>query len=288
MALLDDLIARFSALTSGYAASTVLECAIASAHTDMSRRARGHKLKIQEASVQWLKDRFVADSPFARTSLLDFDRWHHETCEAYCRYMNSLGFSFVMTYGRAQKVLNMTFKYLYCTSAYRASVEGITSFLHMTLDGYTLRWYKEVVLKDINANRAKGVPKLKVGDVSDWSKMNERGKHSYMDIQNRIRAYLSGASHYHYSINTEIIEKEAQLNQCKNVINVAVSFDPARKQPFFAEFIVWEGEIVRSKIEGLFKGLNATYKTWSKDEWTVNADIKAELKSKLSVLLKTI
>ena len=292
MALLDDLIKRFSATTISFPNSQELEYAIAKAHTDMSRRATGHKPEIQEESIRWLANRFKKLSPFAYKKQEDFDNWHEDTCNAYCAELNSFAvrkdFSFVMTYGRAQKVLNMTFKYLYCTSAYKAHVEKIIPFLHMTLDGYTLRWYKEVVVKYINDKRPKNSAKLKVSDVSDWSKMNEPGKHQYMDIQTRIRAYLLAVSVYHYSINTETIDEEIQETVKTNTINVDVPFDNTRREPFFAEFIVWEGEIVRTKMENLFKGLNGIYKTWSVDKWAVNSSIKSELQSKLTTILKNI
>ena len=288
MPLLDDLIKRFSATTIGFPNSQELEYSIAKAHTDMSRRASGHTPIIQNESVSWLKERFIFDSPFKYTSLSDFDNWHQTICIDYCNHMNSKGFSFIMTYGRAQKVLNMTFKYLYCTSAYKAHVEKIIPFLHMTLDGYTLRWYKEVVIKYFNDNRTHGTTKLKVGDVSDWSKMNESGKHQYIDIQKRIREYLRIAISYQYSINTAIIGEETQSDQKNNIINIDIPFDPMRKHPFFAEFIVWEGEIVRSKVDNLFKGLNGIYETWNDDRWAVNASIQLELKSKLTTILKNI
>ncbi|MBQ2793870.1 MAG: hypothetical protein IJF05_04150 [Clostridia bacterium] len=287
MPLLDDLIKKFSETTIAFPKSQELEFAIAKAHTDMSKRANGHKPAIQTESVSWLKKRFLSDSPFKYTSLPDFNNWHHTTCVDYCNHMNSKGFDFLMTYGRAQKILNMTFKYLYCTSAYKALVEKIIPFLHMTLDGYTLRWYKEVVVKYFNDNRDYGITKLKVGDVSDWSKMNEIGKHQYIDIQSRIREYLKTAINYHYSINTAMIE-EIQPYQKNNTINIDIPFDPTRKHPFFAEFIVWEGEIVRSKAENLFKGLNGLYETWNDDKWAVNAAIQLELKSKLTTILKNI
>lgn len=288
MLLLDNLIKRFSATTKNFPASQVLESAIAKAYTDMSRRANGHTPKIQEESIAWLSNRFVEKSPFNCVNPSDFDEWHKETCDQYCQHMNSKGFSFTMTCGRAQKVLNMTFKYLYCTVAYQKDVEKILPFLHMTLDGYTLRWYKEVVIKYINCNLSKGLSKLRVGDVSDWSKMNQVDKHQYIDIQNRIREYLKNNNYYHYSINTAIIDEEILEKQKGNTINVNVQFDPQRKCPFYAEFIVWEGEIVRSKVENLFNGLNGIYKTWSDDKWAVNNEIKSELESKLNRVLSNI
>ena len=276
----------------GFPIAQELEYAIAKAHTDMSRRANGHKPEIQSESIKWLKDRFTTSSPFILNNQSDFDDWHHKTCEQYCSHMNSYinsqEFPFFMTYGRAQKVLNMTFKYLYCTSPYKAYVEKIIPFLHMTLDGYTLRWYKDVVVKYFNINRNHGITKFKVGDISDWSKMNERGKHQYIDIQKRIREYLRIAITYQYSINTAAIDEETHPDQKNNTINIDIPFDPMRKHPFFAEFIVWEGEIVRNKVDNLFKGLNGIYETWNDDKWAVNATIQLELKSKLNTILENI
>lgn len=290
--LLCDLIKRFSKNTTGFASGKELEKSIEKAHTDMARRANGHRPEIQTESISRLKDCFITASPFSISSCVDFDAWHTETCNQYCSYMNSWlkskGFSFYMTYGRAQKVLNMTFKYLYCTTAYKAKVESIAPFLHMTLDGYTLRWYRDVV----DSINKKSSVKIKKCDISDWSKMNEKGKRQYIDIQKDIRAYLNSIADYQYYINTEIISTDESLEEQAKVSNktitVTIPLDPTRKRPFYAEFIVWEGEIVRAKMENLFKGLNGIYKSIADDKWAINIDIETELKSKMSTILKVI
>ncbi len=293
--LLDDLIKRFSENTKGFTPRNVLEKSIKKAHADMARRANGHRDEIRKKSVEWLWEHFSAVPPFSFTSQSDFDTWHDNTCKEYCNHMNSFikseGFSFDMTYGRAQKVLNMTFKYLYCTTAYKAKVESIAPFLHMTLDGYTLRWYSENVIDFINKFSPN---KIKKGDISNWSKMNEPSKREYVEIQNDIREYLKGVSNYNYSINTEIIDDETSEQQADDVknkkvsISVSIPFDPTRKSPFYAELIVWEGEIVRAKMENLFKGLNGIYKSIAEDKWAINIGIETELKSKMSAILKVI
>lgn len=281
MALLDKLIKRFKENMNEAFNNNELEIALAKAHADMSRRAKGHTSEVQEESVKWLKNRFENNSPFNFSD--KFDNWHKKTCEKYCEYMNSKNFDFKMTYGRAQKVLNMTFKYLYCTEKYKKDVEKIAEFLHMTLDGYTLRWYKEVVIEYFNK---KEKPRLKVGDVSDWSKMNEKGKHQYNEIQDRIKEYLENADKYEYSINTAIIDEDTNEKPKKNTIKIEFPFE--NKTPFYAEFIVWEGEKVRAKIESLFKGLNGIYKTWNEDKWAINDDVKKVLKLKIGTIEKEI
>ena len=147
-----------------------------------------------------------------------------------------------------------------------------------------------MVVKYINYNRPKGVAKLKVGDISDWSKMNESGKHQYSDIQKGIREYLKKETYYKYFIDTERIDEEFsdEDKTRNNTISVEIPFDATRKYPFFAEFIVWQGEIVRAKIDNLLKGLNSLYKTFADDKWATNNDIVKELKAKIATLLKSV
>lgn len=269
-----------------------LYLSIALAHNDMARRAQGHTNEVKKASVVWWYNQFTTNSPFSIKKMSDFDKWHHDACVNFCSYMNSLTFpkKFDTTFGRAQKILNMTFKYLYCTKTYTPQVENILPFLHMTLDGYTLRWYKDNVVPYFL---------LKKGDVSEWSKMDEPAKerknHKYIDltpgadgIQNRIREYLKANSNYEYTINTEVVDiddEEAvddtseKKQKSKLVISDKISI---LKEPFFAEFIIWEGEIVRAKMESLFKGLNGCYKSWNDDGWAIGKDIKDELKIKMN------
>ena len=288
--MLDDLIKRFSKETTEFSSGNELKQAIRKAHTDMSRRAKGHNSKIQKESIYWLSERFATDSPFSITNQSDFDKWHEETCGDYCKHMNNKNFSFKMTYGRAQKVLNMTFKYLYCTDAFKREIKLLTPYLHMTLDGYTLRWYKDIVIDYINKNCQE---KIKKNMISEWSKMdNEEGRRKYIQMQIDIRKYLKDSQNYQYSINSENIDdillEQKVTTGGNNIIFVSIPFDLDRKSPFFAEFIVWEGEIVRAKIENLFKGLNGIYKSWVQDEWATSDEIKSELNIKISTILRKL
>lgn len=260
--------------------------ALALAHNDMARRANGHTNEVKVKSVKWLYDHFTKNSPFGIKSQADFDTWHNDTCTGYCDYMLAQTFpkKFDITYGRAQKVLNMTFKYLYCTASYQAEVEKIVEYLHMTLDSYTLRWYKDAIVIT--------TPGLNAGDISNWSKMNESApKHQYIDIQNRIRDFLRIKPIYEYTIDTEIIgesdptsddtDSGAKKKKSKKIL-VSLS---AHEHPFYAEFVIWQGEIIRAKMESLLSGLNGCYKTFPEDKWAIDSDVKRELKGKMNTIL---
>lgn len=268
-----------------------LYVALALAHNDMARRADGHTNEVKVASVEWLYDYFTKNSPFGHKNQADFDKWHDDTCKQFCSHMNHLNQKkhfpkkFNTTYGHAQKVLNMTFKYLYCTASYQAEVEKIDQFLHMTLDSYTLRWYKDQIVAPTKALRA--------GDISNWSKMNEPSpKHQYIDIQNRIRKFLSQPSPmYEYTIDTEIIGESDPTSddtdsgaKKKKSKKIPVSLS-AHEHPFYAEFVIWQGEIIRAKMESLLSGLNGCYKTFPKDKWAIDSNVKRELKGKMNAIL---
>lgn len=210
--------------------------AIEKAYADMSRRASGHVPDIKEVCVKWLDEEVFTSS----LSIHNFDTWHKETCFALIEKFNSVKPKFG-TVGRAQKVINMAFKYFSCiTNGYDKHLE----YAHMTLDGYTLAWYKSFVMPWVKNNGYNDVSTL-----VEWSKINDYDY--YMLIQTNIRNYLKEKQVYSVQIGK------------KNTAELALP-----EIPFEAEFIVWEGEIVKAKYDNLTKELQ-NYKTKSrgKEAW---------------------
>lgn len=75
-----------------------------------------------------------------------FNKWHGDTCNKFLIELNgnlaASGYA-PMHYGKAQKVLNMLMKYLYCChDAPSAFSKKKFNFCHMALDGYTYSGYK--------------------------------------------------------------------------------------------------------------------------------------------------
>lgn len=144
-------------------------CAIKKAYLDMSPRtlqnndslSQNHEINKngKEELFKSLAERF---SVYMEKGADDFDEWHYKTCEFFREEFKNLlkkankdpsG----STYGKAQKIVNMTFKYMYCfDDAY--TDENIIKFepCHMALDSNILFWffcwYKQI-WDDENANR---------------------------------------------------------------------------------------------------------------------------------------
>ena len=86
---------------------------------------------------------------------------------------------FLLQYGKAQKTVNIAFKYLYLFCNIVPDELHRFTFCHFTIDSYTLEWYKRYV--DSNCK------------VKNWSDM----KHNeYIEVQKNICAYLTAQSKY--------------------------------------------------------------------------------------------
>lgn len=213
---IDDLKKQFRSIAFKNKAETPKK-AIEMAYADMSRHQRDHTPAMKAVCVKWLTEEVFTES----LQISNFNVWHKETCEALIAKMNSVtpGFG---TVGKAQKVINMALKYLSCISS---QYDSILEQCHMTLDGYTLNWYKTDVLSG-------------KCDNIQWSNIQQYDE--YMDIQDNIRKYLEKSPDYSIKIGTETATAPA----------------PLLDSPFDSEFIIWEGNIIKEKYNSIVKALN--------------------------------
>lgn len=104
----------------------------------------------------------------------DFDDWHKTVCDKFLTNYNALlsssGYTRTAKYGKAQKIVNIAFKYLYLFCDIVPGNPGHFTFCHFAIDSITLAWYK----KHID-------PKCFVGN---WSDMTYE---EYIEIQEKIR-----------------------------------------------------------------------------------------------------
>ena len=119
-----------------------------------------------------------------RKEASEFGLWHKEICEKWTQGFddNQIG-----TFGKAQKLVNMTFKYLYCF--YGDSYNNHFKYCHMPLDSYTLEWFKRYV--GIRTNKDE---KLVKGKVCAWSNLqyekDDNDYYTYIFYKENIDEYI--------------------------------------------------------------------------------------------------
>ena len=233
-----------------------VRAALDNAYSDMSRRQNGHTPELKETCIDYLVEIF--SNPL---EISDFDAWHQALCtELIDRWNDEVaGFG---TVGKAQKVINMAFKYLACISP---DYDMLLPHCHMTLDSYTLDWYEAIVKPWAKAQRRKVGRK-----VSAWSKIESYDE--YLMIQTNIRDFLATGKPYFIHIGT------------KQTASIQLPI-----APIDAEFIIWEGQIIDRKYNGLIKLLEDYAKENSEsqskqgyDAWLIGTMFQDYLKEYLS------
>lgn len=106
----------------------------------------------------------------------EFDKWHNSICEKFVADFNNrvLKDNYrPISYGKAQKILNMSFKYLRCFDDANLHLSLFRN-CHMPIDSLVINWY--------NDNNVGGDNKINCF----WSNFNES---CYSNIQNNIRQF---------------------------------------------------------------------------------------------------
>lgn len=105
----------------------------------------------------------------------DFDKQHAELCDSFVTNMKDI-VHYHVTFGHAQKIVNMAFKYLSCCDGAEKYEKAVFSNCHMPLDSYTIAQYK----KEISKKRT----------IPGWSKFDgDADIELYKAIQKDVREY---------------------------------------------------------------------------------------------------
>lgn len=153
-----------------------IEAAANRAYLDMNRTLRFHQLPdlmrktLREQVVSLFERELVPDFLKKMTSQAAFDQWHGKICKEMKVLYAKQGI--VLTYGQAQKWLNMTIKYLYMLEV--DSFEECVSYFHIPLDSYVFQIARQQL----------GIAE----PVSAWSRLDDYD--AYLRYQGAIRACL--------------------------------------------------------------------------------------------------
>ena len=159
-----------------------IKTAVELAYNDAKRTMTGigkyekEKEQAQKKIISKLKSYF--DESSAPDDRDTFDKYHKEMCKLWHERfedIDNLG-----TYGKAQKIVNMAFKYLYCCEDANAKEEYF-KYCHVALDSYTLEWF----FREAGNETDKIVKKY----ISSWSSIKEYGdgeENFYQDIDGKV------------------------------------------------------------------------------------------------------
>lgn len=137
-----------------------VKIAVDLAYKDAQRTMKGiDQKKRNEAKSQIVEEvcKYLENS-----SNNDFDSKHAELCGIWCKKFEGIDHG---SYGKAQKIVNMTFKYMYCyyhKNKYSKDKMKLFKDCHFTIDSLTLRW-----LNGCTTNKEKK-PRWLKGDIK-WS-----------------------------------------------------------------------------------------------------------------------
>ena len=133
---------------------------------------------------------------YMENGAVNFDEWHHELCvyfiKEFAKILERAGKNpNDATYGKAQKIINMTFKYLYCFDDAEEYSERFKS-CHMALDSYILNWVNDWFLDQFNEGKQRKDKLSKSGkrQLPKWSGLKYKAEKGdvpqYLEIQNAI------------------------------------------------------------------------------------------------------
>ena len=185
------------------------------------RTIAGLKKENIQSALNWLAKELF---DYIHSSNKDFEVWHKETCLSFCDRINRCHGR--IPYGKAQKIVNMSFKYLFCLND---SQKYSSKFIdcHMALDQYTLEWFIRVVL---TKEKHKHISVTRIRETS-WSKLecgSNKEEYSYLWFQNEIKNYL------------------------KSNNSIYVTEDGEHLSSLLAEFYIWPEMQLHMAMESLY------------------------------------
>lgn len=148
-----------------------------------------------------------------------FDRWHNSMCNWIIGETDNAGNKF--SYGKAQKLLNMSLKYIYCFNDFDKTYK--VSAWHVALDSIMLKWFGNNV--KISKERKDLIDTILDSYGAKDSERKECQKCFSSKTEFNKLTWSSKMEYYHYIVIQNLIRDYHSNN--------------ATPCPFLLEFIVW-------------------------------------------------
>lgn len=188
----------------------------------------------------------------------DFEKMHGIACRTVMDFLLTQKYrESDCTYGKAQKVVNMTFKHIYCLSDGKKREWFLPC--HMALDYFTLEWFKRDV--------AEFGERMPEGKVDNWSALNNPKEDEYLGKENKR----------YYSYHKLVSEIQQYFREKKPYGDLC---------PLEAEFYIWPDIQLRLCAENLIYQLDS--KNYGGNTGTVREKKKKLKKMPIDSLLSQV
>ena len=218
-----------------------IDIAIKLAYGDAKRTMTGiAELKEEKETAfknlaQKFYEYFNSEAPSDKNS---FDTVHNKLCSTWSDAFSKVSPTHIGTYGKAQKIVNMTFKYLYCCKDV-CNFEKHFMFSHVPLDSFTLEWF----IRECE-NRKVLITK---GYIASWSSIQECGD------KNTQTYNFNNKKYYTYFYYQELF-REWFLNNGTNLLESEFENWPKIQKHLAAEaFYFAYKDITDAKEKNAFK-----------------------------------
>ena len=243
-------------------------------------------VKNMMAALPAFIDRFMeyfSDDSEHKTSPSKYDKWHHEMCELFIKCITTANIRQTVTYGKAQKIVNMTMKTIFCLEGAEAyNDRKYFAYCHMPLDSILLDWFRKYVADQWYNPDKKRTEKIKIsqegGPLPKWSGLEY--KPDSIDIAYEAYSKDPNAQyfnkHYHYMFFVTMIRKYFDKG------NSANRYDGLT--PLEAEFYIWP-EMQYEQAAKALVAQDLVNKLMQNPNVSVNNDTIQGLNKQLCVLL---
>ena len=228
--------------------------AVRLAYLDAKRTMSGIKETDRDNALRDIETalwKFFIEKPVQK-SAPDFDKEHDKLCKIWCESIKNKE---IGTYGKAQKIVNMSFKYLFCCKD-ADDYKEYFKFCHMPLDSFTLEWFKREYSSDAsniewyeNEEKSKLKPRIIIEKIASWSALEYDAEN---DPQKALGFYPREGKKkfYSYLFYLENIRRYIDKKEINHTEEPKESLSPLE-----LEFLVWP-EIQRHRAaEGFLIGL---------------------------------
>jgi hypothetical protein len=183
---------------------------------------------------------------FKTDNYSDYNEWHKLACASIKTCLDYYYNEKSVSYGKEQKIVNMTMKGIYC-------LEGASDYIgkfkscHMALDSFTLEWFYRCCNSDIYKEKAfaKDIGRK---NLPVWSNMAECTETKIDEKTKTKKTYcLLG----YYDIQEKIVSliKEIELEKQKEDDDFSIT-------PFEAEFFIWTQMQITIAAEALYSNFS--------------------------------